>query len=202
MAREALERGFDEINFDYIRFPSDGDLDDAVFPSWDEAVPQREIIASFWRFLRSELPGARISADVFGLTTVARDDLGIGQQFEDTLPSFDAVAPMVYPSHYYTGSFGYAKPAQHPYEVVYESAASALERMSAFRAATTTPPLRATLRPWLQDFDLGATYTADMVRAQINAVSDAASTTPELLSGWMLWDPENRYTEEALVARD
>ncbi len=201
VAREALERGFDEINFDYIRFPSDGNLNDVRFPAWDETTPPREVIASFWRFLRSELPDARLSADVFGLTTVARDDLGIGQQFEDTLPSFDAVAPMVYPSHYAGGSFGYAKPAQNPYAVVYESVASALTRMSAFDRATTTPPLRATLRPWLQDFDLGATYTADMVRAQIQAVSDAASTTPELVSGWMLWDPENRYTEEALGVR-
>ncbi len=213
IAKDALARGFDEINFDYIRFASDGDISDIVYPAWNKKQPRAGVMREFWKYLRAELAGARISADLFGLTTISGDDLGIGQRLEDALPYFDYVAPMVYPSHYYPGSLGYQQPAKYPYEIILHSlttaftrmkkAAGAYEKASAAATATTTPlavppkPM-AKLRPWLQDFDLGATYTSAMVRKEIAAVLDSASTTPELLSGWMLWDPANIYTREAL----
>ncbi len=209
IAREALERGFDEVNLDYIRFAADGNLDDIVYPLWDGKTLKAKIMKDFWEYTRRELIGETISADLFGLTTVDAGDLGIGQRLENAFPYFDDIAPMVYPSHYYPGSFGFANPAEHPYEVVFQSLTRAIERVKNYEvrsksdAGTTTPitnfqlPIPQ-LRPWLQDFDLGADYNAEMVKKQIQAVYDAASTTPEFLSGWMLWNPSNVYTRDAL----
>ena len=161
--------------------------------------------------MRSELGDATISADLFGLVTVNGDGLGIGQQLEYAFPYVDAIAPMVYPSHYASGFIGYTNPAEHPYEVIYYSMEHAIARLRAYnkgliaKSASTTSdaishkPL-AVFRPWLQDFDLGADYDAEKVRAQITAFENAASTTPEAMGGWMLWNPSNVYTREALLA--
>ncbi len=193
IAKDAANRGFDELNFDYIRFASDGNLDDMVFPFWDEKTLKSRTIKIFFKYLREQLVGIKISADLFGLTTVQKDDLGIGQIIEDAYQYFDFVAPMVYPSHYATGFNGYKNPAEHPYEVVKYSIESALKRIA------TSTITEAKLRPWLQDFDLGADYDAEKVKAQIKAVYDAASSTPEFINGYMLWDPRNVYTKEALT---
>ena len=216
IAKDAANRGFDELNFDYIRFPSDGDLNDLSFPFWDEKIPQSAVIRNFFKYLRSELKDIRISADLFGLTTISRNDLGIGQIIEDAYAYFDFVSPMVYPSHYFPGFFGYKNPALYPYEVVRQSMDSALKRLREYGLKPTTSStasstatstielknessqLKAKLRPWLQDFNLGATYNAEMVSKEIQAVYDAATTTPELINGFMLWNPSNIYTKEAL----
>lgn len=212
IARDAFQRGFDEVNFDYIRFPSDGDLDDTRFPFWDEQRPMAQIIESFFAYARESLSGRKLSADLFGLTTIESSDLGIGQIIEAAFPYFDYITPMVYPSHYGAGSFGYATPALYPYEVVKNSMARAMERLevyskgpimkssssasSSFEAKVSSSVagygLPVKFRPWLQDFDLGADYSADMVRAQINAAEESGS------EGWMLWNPSNVYTKEAL----
>ncbi len=197
IAKDAAARGFDEINFDYIRFASDGNMADIKYLVWDGKTPKQKVIGSFAKYFREALPGAKISADVFGLVTINYDDLGIGQKLEEILPYFDYVAPMVYPSHYASGFDGYANPALYPYEVVYGSMAEAKKRLNIYASATTTSPdAIPQFRPWLQDFNLGATYDASKVRAQINAVDAVAgSTTP---MGWMLWNPSNIYTKEAL----
>ncbi len=209
IAKDALTRGFDEINFDYIRFASDGKLNDIQYPFWNGVTPLRTIIKNFFAYVRGQMPDATLSADLFGLTTVNTDDLGIGQYFENALPYFNYIAPMVYPSHYNYGFIGYQNPALHPYEVIKYSLDSAISRMIAFKkklqlaAGTSTPasalPPIAKLRPWLQDFNLGATYTPAMIRSEIQAVYDSASTTPEFLNGWMLWDAANNYTKGALM---
>jgi len=138
----------------------------------------------------------QLSIDLFGLTTTSIDDLGIGQVLADAAPYFDYIAPMVYPSHFASGYLNFSNPAIHPYEVVRNAMTSAVGRLTATSSVATSTPVfyrrRGKLRPWLQDFDLGATYTADMVRAQIQAVYDSG------LTSWMLWDPNNRYTKEAL----
>ena len=161
--------------------------------------------------MRESLPDVKISADLFGLSTINHDGLGIGQIIEDAYEYFDFVAPMVYPSHYAHGFIGLQNPADFPYEVVKYSMDSAVKRLKNYESrimnnATTTEihdssfMIHASrLRPWLQDFDLGADYDAEKVRAQINAVYDSASSTPELVNGWMLWDPRNVYTREALM---
>lgn len=187
IAKGAHAIGFDEINFDYIRFPSDGNMADAQF-----AIPaggSRALsIKNFFSFLHSELAplGIVTSADIFGQTTVNYDDLGIGQILENTLPYFDYVAPMNYPSHYIKGFMGFPNPATNPYEVIKGTMMLAVERAI---AASSSP---AKLRPWLQAFDLGAVYTSQMVRAQIQALSDVGVTS------WLLWDAANRYKKEAL----
>ncbi|HVX67138.1 MAG TPA: putative glycoside hydrolase [Bryobacteraceae bacterium] len=210
IARDVLARGADEVNFDYVRFPSDGDLKDMYFPGWDPKTPKREVIRAFFHHLRTELPGTRISADVFGLATVNDDDLGIGQVIEDAYGSFDAVCPMVYPSHFARKFLGFPNPAAKPYEVVNYSMKEANDRLRTF-SSPPAPPAKpaggeapaatvklkaARLRPWLQDFNMGAKYDAAAVRAQIRAVEDALG---DGFAGYMIWSPSNVYTRQGLV---
>ncbi len=199
IAKDARAKGFDEINFDYIRFSSDGDLETIAFPVWDGTGTRADVMKDFFVYLRSELKEIPISGDIFGLVTVEAGDLGIGQVLEHALPYFDYLAPMVYPSHYGTGFRGYKNPAQYPYEVVSYSLAEANRRRAAYakKIATSTPNLKlAQFRPWLQVFDLGAAYTKPMIEKEIQAVSDVlkAGTSTGGWSGWLLWDPANSYT--------
>jgi hypothetical protein len=207
IARDALAHGADELNFDYVRFPSDGDLNDMYFPNWDGKTPKHEVIHEFFGYLRKQLASARISADVFGLATVNDDDLGIGQVIEDAYGTFDAVCPMVYPSHYAHKFLGFPNPAQHPYEVVNYSMKEARGRLEDFShprppakgdgaAAPEVEIKAARLRPWIQDFNLGAKYDAAMVKAEIKAVEDALG---DRFAGYMVWAPSNVYTRQALV---
>jgi hypothetical protein len=188
IAKNALDRGFDEVNFDYIRFPTDGALTDMSFPFYTEDKTKREVIKSFFVFLRESLEDEIISGDLFGLTTSAQDDMGIGQYLEDAYGNFDFICPMVYPSHFGTGFIGYKNPALYPYEVVKYSGAQAEKRLSALVPEGEEPLSK--LRPWLQDFDLGAEYGADKIKLQIQAVAETSD------AGWMLWDPTNNYTKE------
>ncbi|MDO8429865.1 MAG: putative glycoside hydrolase [bacterium] len=204
IAKDAFVRGFDEVNFDYIRFASDGNLNDIKYPFWDEKALKRYVIRDFFKYMRKSFPDNIISADLFGLVTLNYGDVGIGQNIDDAYHYFDAIAPMVYPSHYNKGFDGYQNPADHPYEVVYSSILEANERLKHYiiNAANSTSTEKylvknPQLRPWLQDFDLGATYDAEKVRAQMNAVYNAATGTPV---GWMLWDPSNIYTKAALLS--
>ncbi|OHA58403.1 MAG: hypothetical protein A2571_01325 [Candidatus Vogelbacteria bacterium RIFOXYD1_FULL_44_32] len=208
IALDAYNQGVDEINFDYIRFPSDGNMQDISFPI-SELRSKPAVLEEFFSYLNQKLKpsGMIISADLFGMTTSSYVDVGIGQMWERTIPHFDYVAPMVYPSHYYTGFAGYTNPNEHPYEIVHEALASAVARTVATTTmvltkdgqavASTSPQLytkkgynRAKIRPWLQDFDYPVPYTAEMVRAQIRATSDLG------LTSWMMWDPSNHYTPE------
>ncbi|MFH0890956.1 MAG: putative glycoside hydrolase [Candidatus Liptonbacteria bacterium] len=203
LAKNALERGFDEVNFDYIRFPSDGDLANIKYPFWDEKISRREILRDFFEYLRSNLSDAKISADLFGMTTYAADDLGIGQIIEDAYSNFDFICPMVYPSHYGAGVLGLKNPAEHPYEVIKYSMEAALARRNKMSLASSTtstvilqiPPRLAKLRPWLQAFDLGAVYDREMINKQIVATQEVLnSTSSDSYAGWLLWDPKNIYT--------
>ncbi|MBU6431174.1 hypothetical protein KGQ29_02230 [Patescibacteria group bacterium] len=187
LAKESHDIGFDELNFDYIRFPSDGNMKDIYYP-WSKDKRKTEVIREFFAYLREKLGniGAPLSADLFGMTTVSSYDLNIGQNLENALKYFDFVSPMVYPSHFPPYFNGYKNPAGKPYEVVKFAMDSAVDR--AIKASTT--PFK--LRPWLQDFDLGAIYDPPMVRAQIQATYDAG------LDSWMLWNASNKYTSKAL----
>ncbi len=210
ISKESYALGFDELNFDYVRFPSDGNMKDIAFP-WSGKKPKPEVLREFFSYLHDELKptGAVLSADLFGMTTTNTDDLNIGQVLEYALPYFDYIMPMVYPSHYPPQFMGFAKPAEKPYEVVKFAMDAAVRRTIATSTviaipgtsaiASTTPKLypkqsfsKLKMRPWLQDFNLGATYTPEMVRAQIQATYDAG------LTSWILWSASNRYTAEAL----
>ncbi len=194
ISQDAADRGFDELNFDYIRFPSDGDLNIMGYPYYDEkTILKADVINDFFGYLRNNLKGIKISADLFGLSTVNNDGLGIGQVIQDAYRNFDYVSPMVYPSHYAAGFLGYKNPASYPYEVIKYSTEQAVAKLSAL---DPVPPVK--LRPWLQDFDLGADYDSAMVRKEIQAVYDAFDFGDKF-GGWMLWDPKNIYTKGALL---
>ncbi|MHB1330546.1 MAG: putative glycoside hydrolase [Minisyncoccota bacterium] len=196
LSKISYELGFDEINFDYIRYPSDGRMSDALYTHTVGTSTKSEMLESFFSYLHQELKdtGMKTSADLFGLTTLAVDDMGIGQILEKVLPYFDFIYPMVYPSHYAWNTGGFGDPALHPYDIVRYSMTNAVEREQALNIkmgiSTSTP---SKLKPWIQDFDLGAVYDAEEVRAQIKATYDSG------LTGWLSWDAANRYTIDAYL---
>ncbi len=203
LSKEAYEvEGFDELNYDYIRYPSDGPMSDAryVNPNKGEAVEL------FWAYLNAHVKpiGPVMSADLFGMTTTNTDDLNIGQQLERALPYFDYIMPMVYPSHYPTNFRDLGNPNNHPYAVVNISMLSAVRRagatstpvhtLSGVSIASTSPQLytkdayvASKLRPWLQDFNYGKDYLPTDIDAQIRATKDAG------LTSWVFWDAGNKY---------
>ena len=150
-----------------------------------------EVLRDFFTYLNKNLKniGVVLSVDLFGFVTTHTDDLNIGQILEYAEPYFDYIDPMVYPSHYPPTYDGFKNPADHPYEIISHAMASSSERML---AASSTP---SKIRPWLQDFDLGATYDATMVRKEKQAVYDAG------LDSWLLWDSANKYTAGALDSK-
>ncbi len=188
IANDAYSVGFDEANFDYIRFPSDGNMKDIYYP-FSDGKKKADVVKGFFEYVKKEIGGTgmKTSADVFGLTTTDLGDMGIGQVLENAVSNFDYVAPMVYPSHYAKGEFGVANPASKPYEIIYPSMKKAITRI---KALGLDPNI---LRPWLQDFDLGATYTKELVKEEIRAVYASG------LNSWMMWDPSNQYTKEAFI---
>jgi hypothetical protein len=189
IALNSYKEGFDEINFDYIRYPSDGNMKDINYKLKDGKT-RVDNIELFFKYISQEIKKEEnipISADLFGLTTEAKDDMGIGQVWEKAIPYFDFVCPMVYPSHYPAGHAGYKNPALYPYEVINRALLGAIGKTKAINQDISK------IRPWLQDFDLGATYTKEMVRAQMKAGYD------NNLNSWMLWDPGNKYTPSALL---
>ncbi len=195
LSKESHKIGFDEINFDYIRFPSDGNMKDISFPH-SSSTPKTEVLKEFFQYLQNGLvdSGLKTSADLFGMTTTARDDMGIGQLLENTLPYFDYISPMVYPSHYPSTFDGFAEPEAHPYEVVKFAMQAAVNRAGDLASTTgkSIPEYKNKLRPWLQDFGLRMTYGPAEVRAQIKATNDTG------LTSWMLWSASNKYTKGAL----
>lgn len=196
IAKASHEIGFDEINFDYIRYPSDGNMKDAHYTYTVGSSTKAQMVEKFFSYLHSELKdtGMKTSADLFGLVTVATDDLGIGQVLERALPYFDYIYPMVYPSHFGPGSAGFNKPAEHPYEIINYSMSGGLKKEQAYRIkngiATSTP---SQIKPWLQDFDLGANYGVSEVRSQIKATYDNG------IKSWLMWDAGNKYTPGAFL---
>lgn len=205
LAEESYAIGFDEINFDYIRYPSDGDMAAAVYKQ-DGTKTKQEMLEEFFKYLHEKLEpsGMVTSADLFGMTTTNTDDLNIGQVLERALPYFDYIAPMVYPSHYPNGFNGYTNVNAHTYDIIHYSMEEAVRRTIATttpvpsfahtRIGTSTPALYAKpaydknkMRPWLQSFDYPVEYTPEMVRSQIQATYDVG------LNSWFFWDPANKY---------
>ena len=193
LAKEAASVGFPEIQWDYVRFADapQEDLDRAVYPG-SEGRRRRDAVEAFLKYARAELEdsGVAMTMDVFGATTSAPNDVGIGQYWEHFIGSVDVALPMVYPSHYWVGSFRIQDPNGHPYEIVRAALGAGLLRSETVEGAGAT-------RPWLQDFTLGAPrYEAPEVRAQIQATYDAG------IDEWLLWNASSRYTEAALEPAD
>ena len=183
VAAAAARAGFDEIQFDYVRFPSDGDLSIIRYPG-AHPQPMNETIPAFLRYARSRLHplGVRVSADVFGLS--ATHELGIGQHPRDVGRIVDAIYPMVYPSHFSSGEYNLPDPNAAP-------ATTVADALRDFRTKLSRRP--ALLVPWLQDFSLGRTYEPEDVAAQIRSARAALS------SGFMLWNAEGIYTAQELA---
>lgn len=195
---EAKEAGFDEVQFDYIRFSTEGTMRDVVF---DEAVTggrsKTDVITEFVKYAYENLAsqGLFVSADVFG--TIIGSDIdaqAVGQVYTEMAKHLDYVCPMIYPSHYGPGNFGLEHPDTMPYETVLEALKKSQMVMDQAAEADGHVSSQAIVRPWLQDFTasyLGEgnyiPYGYNEVQRQIQAVKDAG------YDEWMLWSAANRY---------
>lgn len=195
---EAKEAGFDEVQFDYIRFSTEGTMRDVVF---DEAVTggrsKTDVITEFVKYAYENLAsqGLFVSADVFG--TIIGSDIdaqAVGQVYTEMAKHLDYICPMIYPSHYGPGNFGLEHPDTMPYETVLEALKKSQMVMDQAAEADGHVSSQAIVRPWLQDFTasyLGEgnyiPYGYNEVQRQIQAVKDAG------YDEWMLWSAANRY---------
>lgn len=178
LAEEACLLGVDEIQFDYIRYP-DGYGGVAVFDGGADSATRVQAIQTFIEAARDILHpyGCAVAGDIFGFITRQEGDGGIGQKWEVVTEVLDVVSPMVYPSHYSSGWYGFDRPNDHPGDMVERALGDGLERLE----------VGAVIRPWLQDFG----YTRDQVRAQIDSAEKYGL-------GWMLWNITSVFSEEAL----
>lgn len=201
LAKEAAELGFDEIQFDYIRFPSsEGRVSQIAYGFNSASQNKSQTINAFLTKVVEELKpyDVVISADVFGITTKRDGDFeNIGQDFAKIAGIVDVICPMVYPSHYANNEYKIAKPDLAPYDVVYKALSDAIKRLEIYSGDSTTKI--ANIRPYLQDFTaswLGSgnytTYSTKQVAAQIQACYDLG------LDDFTLWDPSNKYCYDAV----
>jgi hypothetical protein len=187
LAREAVQLGFREIQFDYVRFPDSGNLSAAIYPAAD-GTPFNEVIPAFLRYARASLfdyEGVELSVDAFGMVTTDPGGMGIGQRLESLASAVDYICPMVYPSHYESGNLGLPDPDAAPYETVYRSLAEAKRRLA-------QAGVGAEMRPWLQSFTISHNYGAREIRAQIDAARDLG------IYEFLLWNAANYYNSGAL----
>jgi hypothetical protein len=190
IAQEVAARGFDEVQLDYIRFPSDGQIADVLYPSRppDDERPRWEVLEALLAQIPQELPHVYVSLDTFGWTTWRLDDSGVGQRIAEIARYVDYVCPMLYPSTFEASALGYAQPTTQPYQVVYRSSLNAQSRIAQSRAR---------LRPWLQAFDdyaFGQPFGAKEIAAQIQAAEEAKT------AGWCLWNPAGVYAAEGFCS--
>jgi hypothetical protein len=192
LADEAVRLGFDEVQFDYVRFPDEPKeaMALAILPARKSGESQRAGVQAGIAILVNRIQplGVPITFDIFGLTASATGDLGIGQVWEDFITVADVVLPMVYPSHYYRGSYGLAWPNAEPYRVVRNALSEAIERSRPYANA-------AMIRPYLQAFTLGRRkprYTPHEIREQIRAAEELGIDT------WVLWNPRSVYQRNSL----
>jgi hypothetical protein len=186
VAVEVAQQGFDEIQFDYVRFP---DAPGLAFARPSTETNRVQAIAGFLREARTRLTPFNVflAADVFGYVCWNLDDTGVGQTLAALMPHLDYLSPMLYPSCFHCGIPGFRNPVAHPYEVVYRTLSRARDR-------TGLPARR--FRPWLQAFRDYAfdrrPFTGQEIREQIRAAEAFGA------HGWMLWNPRNTYTADGL----
>lgn len=198
VARKAGEVGFDEIQFDYVRFPI-GDVADAADYGVDMTTyTKQQAITGFLTYAVEELRplGLPVTADVFGTIIGSETDVKrVGQDYVEIGATIDAVCPMVYPSHYGNGVFGLAVPDAQPYETVLAAMQDSAEELSVIPEES-----RAVVRPWLQAFTANwvkgyIPYGGEQIRQQIQAVYDAG------YEEWILWNASNRYSADGLLGK-
>jgi hypothetical protein len=184
IAEELVKLGFEEIQWDYIRFPEPyRSLPKQVFPGATMSKP--DILAEFLQEAQQRLHrlGARNTADIFGLVTTVRGPLEVGQHWEKISPHVDVVLPMVYPSHYPRGAYGVDRPNADPYTIVRKAIDGARRRDEALGITRAEH-----VRPWIQAFTIGQPrYGPGEITAQKQAIYDAG------YKGWVLWSPGSLY---------
>ncbi len=194
VSKEAAAAGFNEIQFDYVRFPASngGKLDEKLDYRNVKNESKPETIQNFLKFAREQLSplGVYISADIYGLVGSVADDMALGQHWEAVSNIVDYVCPMMYPSHYANGTYGLSVPDAYPYETIYHSTKDSVARNKNIK----TP---ATIRPWIQDFTASwvkgyIKYTDKQVAEQIKALEDNG------VKEFLLWNAGNRYSEGAV----
>ncbi|MFS0722921.1 putative glycoside hydrolase [Paenibacillus sp. 1P07SE] len=191
VAKEAARLGFQEIQFDYVRFP-EGFENRADSLTFDKTEEERvQIVADFVKYAREQLEpmGIRVSVDIFGYAASVPAAEGIGQDFVKLSKHVDVISPMVYPSHYSTGWFGQQAPDKAPYETIKGS------MLDTHKKLDPIGHYKPVIRPWIQDFTaswLGQghyiPYGKEEVQAQIQALKDTG------IDEYLLWNASNRYT--------
>ncbi|MGQ0648081.1 MAG: putative glycoside hydrolase [Gemmatimonadaceae bacterium] len=196
IAREALDMGFSELQWDYVRFPDVTDRMRTVirYPG-SNGKSRADNIRDFIVYSKQQLRryDVPVTADVFGLVTHVEDDLGIGQQWEQIIAVADAVLPMMYPSHYDRGLYGFERPHAQPYEIVRMATTDAVERTRFMKDSAKVTV--GEVMPFLEAMSIrGRTYGPDELRQQIQGAYDAGAKS------WALWNPASRYAtfEDAL----
>ncbi len=187
LAEKTADMGFDEIQFDYIRFPSDGNTKNCRYGVEHSSTTASAAIVDFLKQAKKRLSskGIKLSIDVFGLTTTEKTDMGIGQKIVEMTEHVDYVSPMIYPSHYNNGEYGIPNPNKEPYRTVYIALQGAKKRIPVEK-----------LRPWLQDFSMkGVKYGPEEIKAQIQACYDCDIKT------WLLWNAACKYTKAGLKSK-
>jgi hypothetical protein len=192
LAKEAALLGFDEIQFDYVRFPDNGaKVDKEVLFSQTGGLSKSELIAKFLNEAKKQLEpyGVYVSADVFGLTTSVKDDMGIGQDWNLISQEVDYISPMVYPSHYSQGMYGISNPDLEPYLVVNKAMKDAVMKNQVLKETKET----AVIRPWLQAFTASwvhphLRYTDAQIKVQIKAAKEQG------VDEYLLWNPLCKYS--------
>jgi hypothetical protein len=193
-AKLAIDAGFNEVQFDYMRFPTDGNMKNIVYPAYRGAQSKSDVMRGFFERIHHELKAYNanviLSIDVFGEVLLYGKERGIGQNAADVGKYFDVVSPMAYPSHYQCGEFGVRDPTAHPYKVYFDT----IRKGQGYLSGTN-----AIIRPWVQDFTLTSiyhcgprvVYTAERIREQIRAGEDLG------VHGFMLWNAGSRFTRGA-----
>jgi hypothetical protein len=187
IAKEAADLGFDEIQFDYVRFPDNGKMvDQEVLFQNGQHKSKAETIRDFVKKAKERITNAHVSADVFGLTTSSMDDMGIGQDWMMLSQEVDVLSPMIYPSHYRDGSLGVQNPDLHSYEIVKLALQDALKKNAQLQKA-------AQIRPWLQDFTATwvhphQIYGTAQVKEQVRAAKVLG------IDQFLLWNPSCTYS--------
>ncbi len=183
LCQELIELGVDEIQFDYVRFPSDGVMSTIEYPIVIEGISKEECIGKFFSYANSKLKptGILISVDLFGMVAWKIEDFGVGQVLERIAPHVDVVCPMFYPSHFPENFLNLKSPGQYPHKIMKSSLEEIKKRTS------------KEIRPWIQGF----WYTSGEIDAQFRGVSENSIQT------WTVWNPSGRYAEtfDALAAR-
>ena len=196
IALDAVDAGFDEVQMDYVRFPSGKGTGDLDFGPSAEGKERSDGVTEFLEELDLALQerGVWLSADVFGVVITNRSDGAfLGQDYARMGGTVDFISPMIYPSHYTNGAFNLDVPDAHPYETVLGALTASQQVLSGVDEET-----RAGVRPWLQAFTATwvkghISYGGEEIRAQIQATYDAGYTE------WILWNAQNRYSADGLL---